>query len=257
MSKCQDLDPLFAPYADGQAAPADRASVEAHLERCPPCRERVAEQRTVRAALAACRPALRRPAPEHLRARCAGYAQTAAPRRSPFVAGRSVRRWVPLSLAATLILAVAGAFLFGLNDKVQALAAQLTLDHMTCFQFAPERLGHADAAAASREWLARQGWAIQIAASSAPNGLELLGIRRCTMSSGRVAHVMYKWRGEPLSVFVVPRTIRRMRDQQEMVEKFGHEAVMWTDRDRTYVVLARARPAELAPVVGYVREHAH
>jgi anti-sigma factor RsiW len=69
MSKCQDLDPLFAPYADGQAAPADRASVEAHLERCPPCRERVAEQRTVRAALAACRPSLRPVAPEQLRAR--------------------------------------------------------------------------------------------------------------------------------------------------------------------------------------------
>jgi hypothetical protein len=48
-----------------------------------------------------------------------------------------------------------------------------------------------------------------------------------------------------------------MRDPQEMVEKFGHEAVMWTDRDRTYVVLARARPAELAPVVGYVRQNAH
>ena len=256
MSKCRDLDPLFAPYADGEVAADDRASLEAHLERCPPCRTRVAEQRTVRAALVARRDTLRTCASSHLRARCSAHARQSTRRPFPSLAGGGARRWVPLSLAATLVLAVAGAFLFGLNDRVQALAAQLTLDHMTCFQFAPERLGHADAATASREWLARQGWAIEIAASSAPNGLELLGIRRCTMSSGRVAHVMYKWRGEPLSVFVVPRTIRRMRDQQEMTEKFGHEAVMWTDRDRTYVVLARARPAELAPVVGYVREHA-
>jgi anti-sigma factor RsiW len=175
----------------------------------------------------------------------------------PFIAGAPARRWIPLSLAATLVLAVAGAFLFGLDNKVEALAAQLTLDHVTCFQLAPERLGHADAATASREWQARQGWAIEIPASSARDGLELLGIRRCSMSSGRVAHVMYKWRGEPLSVFVVPRTLRPMPDQQELVEKFGHEAVMWTDRDRTYVVLARARPAELAPVVGYVRANAH
>ena len=98
------------------------------------------------------------------------------------------------------------------------------------------------------------GWPIQIPASSVSAELELLGIRRCSMSSGRVAHVMYKWRGKPLSVFVVPRTIRRMR--QEIAEKFGHDAVMWTEGDRTYVVLARARPADLVPVVGYVRANA-
>ena len=256
MSKCQDLDPLFAPYADGDVAADDRASVEAHLERCPPCRERVAEQRAVRAVLVARRPTLRACASEHLRARCAAYGRSAARRPFPFGLSGAARRWVPFSVAATLVLAVAGAFLFGLNDRVQALAAQLTLDHVTCFQFAPERLGHADALAASRDWTAKQGWPIQIPASSASAQLELLGIRRCLMSSGRVAHVMYKWRGEPLSVFVVPRTIRRMRDQQELAEKFGHEAVMWTEGDRTYVVLSRAGPAELASVVGYVRANA-
>jgi anti-sigma factor RsiW len=255
MSKCQDLDPLFAPYADGETAPADRASVEAHLERCPPCRQRVSEQRTVRAALAACRPTLRQAAPDSLRARCAGHARASAP--SPSARAGAVRRWAPLSLAATLLLAVAGAFFFGLNNKVDALAAQLTLDHVTCFQLAPQRLAHTDAATAAREWIARQGWAIQVPASSTREGLELLGIRRCATDRGGVAHVMYKWHGEPLSVFVVPRPIQRMRDQQEMVEKFGHEAVMWTDGERTYVILARARPAELAPIVGYVRANAH
>jgi anti-sigma factor RsiW len=255
MSRCQDLDPLFAPYADGQAAPADCASVEAHLERCPPCRERVAEQRTVHAALAACRPALRPCASEHLRARCAGHAR-ATTSAFPVIRSAGMRRWVPLSLAATLILAVGGAFLFGLNNKVEALAAQLTLDHVTCFQFAPQRLGHADASLASREWMASQGWPIQIPATAAAERLELLGVRRCAMSSGRVAHVLYKWRGEPLSVYVVPRTIGSVQDQQEIVKKFGHEAVIWTDSGRTYVILARAHPADLAPVVGYVRAHA-
>jgi hypothetical protein len=155
------------------------------------------------------------------------------------------------------VLAVAGAFLFGINDRVQALTAQLTLDHVTCFQFAPERLGHADAATASSDWMAKQGWPIQIPASSEGAQLELLGVRLCSLPSGRVAHVLYKWRGEPLSVFVVPRTIRRMREQEELVEKFGHEAVMWTDGNRTYVVLSRADPADLAPVVRYVRANVH
>jgi anti-sigma factor RsiW len=257
MSKCRDLDPLFAPYADGDVAAADRASVEAHLERCPPCRERVAEQRAVRAVLVARRPTLRACASEHLRARCAAYGRPAARRPFPFSLSSTARRWVPLSVAATLVLAVAGAFLFGINDRVQALTAQLTLDHVTCFQFAPERLGHADAATASSDWMAKQGWPIQIPASSEGAQLELLGVRLCSLPSGRVAHVLYKWRGEPLSVFVVPRTIRRMREQEELVEKFGHEAVMWTDGNRTYVVLSRADPADLAPVVRYVRANVH
>lgn len=256
MSKCRDLDPLFAPYADGEGVAADRAAVESHLDRCPPCRENVAEQRTVRAAVAACRPSLRASAPDELRARCAAHARTAPRRRS--VAGRLAERpWIPLSLAATLIIAVAAAFIIGVNDKVEAIAAQLTLDHVKCFQFAPERLKHIDAATAAHQWAEKQGWAIEVPASSQSAGLELLGVRRCAMSSGRVAHVMYMWRGHPLSMFVVPRAINGVPDRQEFVEKFGHEAVIWSGKDRTYVLLARARPSELAPVIGYVRQTAH
>jgi len=33
--------------------------------------------------------------------------------------------------------------------------------------------------------------------------------------------------------------------------------VIWSSKDRTYVLLARGGPAELAPVVGYVRANAH
>jgi anti-sigma factor RsiW len=254
MSKCRDLDPLFAPYADGEVKPDERVSIESHLDRCPPCRDRVAEQRTVRAALTACRPSLRTDASTALRARCAAHARQAHRAPSPFRVSRALRRpWIPLSVAATLILAVAGAFILGINDRVEALAAQLTIDHVTCFQFAPERLQHTDAATAAHDWIQQQGWAIVVPASSSNRGLELLGVRRCTMSGGRVAHVMYMWHGHPLSIFVVPRTIRGVPHQQELVEKFGHEAVIWSGQDRTYVLLARARPNELEPVVGYVR----
>jgi anti-sigma factor RsiW len=257
MSKCRDLDPLFAPYADGEVQPDDRVSVEAHLEKCPPCRERVAEQRTIHRVLAARGPSLRASASDGLRARCAAHAASAHPdqvRPEPRPLMRTrVSRWVPLSLAASLLLAIAGAFIIGLNDNVEAIAAQLTLDHVKCFQIAPERLKHTDATTAARDWAAKQGWAIDIPASSSSAGLELLGVRRCAMSSGRVAHVMYRWQGQPLSMFVVPRTIHAIPEQQEFVEKFGHEAVIWTGHDRTYVLLARARPSELAPVVGYVR----
>jgi len=256
MSNCQDLDPLFAPYADGEGAAADRAAVESHLDRCPPCRENVAEQRTVRAAVAACRSSLRSSAPNELRARCVAHGR-AIPRRRSVAARLAERPWIPLSLAATLIIAVAAAFIIGVNDKVEAIATQLTLDHVKCFQFAPERLKHIDGGTAAHQWAEKQGWTIDIPDSSPSAGLELLGVRRCAMSSGRVAHVMYMWHGHPLSMFVVPRAINGVPERQEFVEKFGHEAVIWSGKDRTYVLLARARPTELAPLIGYVRQRAH
>ena len=165
-----------------------------------------------------------------------------------------VRRWVPLSVAATIVLAIVGVFLFSPNKRVDALATQLTFDHMTCFQFAPERLQHVDASSAEHHWLEKQQWGIHVPASSPANQLELLGVRRCGMGSGGVAHILYKWRGAPLSVFIVPRAVPGTRPQ-EPFGKLGHEAVMWSDRDRTYLVLARASPEELDPIVGYVKAH--
>src|SRR5690349_8894346 len=132
MSKCRDLDPLFAPYADGDVQAGDRVSVETHLEKCPPCRERVTEQQTVHSVLAARGSSLRACASDRLRARCAAQARLAGPdlvtpERRVAVRTR-VSRWVPLSLAASLLLAIAGAFIIGLNDNVTAPAAQLTID---------------------------------------------------------------------------------------------------------------------------------
>jgi anti-sigma factor RsiW len=255
MSKCQDLEPLFASYVDGDARSTDRAAVEAHLERCPPCRARLAEERTAHDVLTARRSGLRVCASAHLRARCAAHAARGTG-RAVFHPAAIARRWLPLSLAATLLLAVAGAFVYGLNDSVEALATQLTLDHVRCFQFAPERLQHTDASAAGRQWLAAQGWTLQVPPGSTATELELLGVRRCFMSGGRIAHVMYKWHGEPLSVFVLPRTVRPGKID-EIAESFGHEAMIWSDGQRTYVVLARGRPADLEPVVQYVRAYAH
>ncbi len=255
MSKCRELDALFAPYADGEVATGDRASVEAHLDRCPPCRDRVAIQRSVRDVMVARRSTLRPGASDQLRARCAAYARASVSPPSVVIRMAS-QRWVPLSLAATLLLAVAVVFLFGLNNNVEALTSQLTLDHVACFQYAPERLEHMDASAAAHDWAAKQGWAIEIPASSSSSDLELLGVRPCTVNSRKVAHVLYRWHGQPLSVFVVPHSYR-VHDQQEFAEKFGHEAIVWPGTDRTYVLLTRAQPSELTPVVQYVRANAH
>lgn len=248
MSKCQELEPLLAPYADGEAHGADRAAVEAHLDRCPGCRDRVVSQSVARDVIAARRDRLRPCASSDLHARCA--AQRLA--RAGLRIGRS-RTWVPLSLAATLVLAVAGALVFGLGTNVQAVAAQLALDHARCFQIAPERLAHGEAAVAERDWAAWQGWTLRVPPSAPSHQLELLGVRRCLTTSGTNAHLLYRWRGAPLSVFVLPRTLNTRAQIARRVNTFGHETVIWAEGDRTYVAVAHGHPADFPAVVGYMK----
>jgi anti-sigma factor RsiW len=248
MDRCREVEPLFAPYVDGDAAPADRASVDAHLQACPPCRARVAGERAVRDVVRAKAAGLRGCAPDDLRSRCAALGAAPASR------GSWRRAWVPLSMAAVLVLAAAGVFVWGLGDGVQAYATQLAVDHKKCFQFAPAPSA-ATADTMGADWRATQGWPLRIPASLQLHDLQLLGVRRCLSSEGRVAHVMYRWHGQPLSIYVVNSRVESVPDAAgrfASVDRLGEQAVMWTRGDRTYAVVGRAEPG-LMEVVRYVQ----
>ena len=47
MPSCREIDPLFAPYIDGEATADQRAIVDAHLVACPKCRHHTALQSAV------------------------------------------------------------------------------------------------------------------------------------------------------------------------------------------------------------------
>src|SRR5438067_9552483 len=172
---CRELEEHFAPYVDGEETPAARRAVEAHLAACPPCQERADAERAARDVVHAHRDGLRAAAPGDLRVRCAALQSAIAIRHSTM---SSVRRWVPLSLAATLILAVAGVFVFGLNDRVEALAASLAIDHVKCFKV-DGTSPHAEPSAAEARWQQAQGWPIVVPASASSEQLTLISVRRC------------------------------------------------------------------------------
>jgi hypothetical protein len=155
---------------------------------------------------------------------------------------------VPLSLAATLVLAVAGVFLFGLNDRVQALAASLAVDHVKCFKVAGAN-GHADAHASEEAWQQDQGWPIAVPATDAAQQLTLVEVRRCLSSDGRAAHMMYTWHGEPLSVYV----LQGKAGHDQIVRKMGQQAVIWCANQRTYAIVSGDTDANLTPIVDYLR----
>ena len=184
-------------------------------------------------------------APESLRARCSALQPSVASRQS-----RMLRRWAPLSLAATVLLAVAGVFVFGLNDRVEALAASLAVDHVKCFKVSGG--GHVDAPVAEKKWLDDQGWSVVVPPASPAEQLTLVDVRRCFSTDGRAAHMMYSWRGAPLSLYVLPENVRRDR----VVQKVGQQAVIWCANNRTYAVVAEGQPKDLTPIVSYMKAHA-
>src|SRR5450759_1069469 len=251
---CRDVEEHLAPYVDGEETLAVRVSVASHLAVCPPCRKLADAGRSARALVVEHRAELRTAAPAELRARCAALQSSAFAKASARQARTSssiIRRWAPLSLAATLVLAVAGVFLFGLNDRVEALAASLAIDHVKCFKVGG-RSSHAEASVAERDWQQDQGWPIVGPQGEPAQQLTLVDVRRCFSTDGRAAHMMYTWRGAPLSLYVLQENAGADR----VVEKMGHEAVIWCANKRTYAVIADGHPQDLTRIVDYMKAHA-
>lgn len=241
MSDCQKLEPLLTPYADGEVPAPEAGGIEAHLGKCPPCRWRVERERAVRGLLQGRRQTLAggtvSPA---LRARCLALAAgTAHPAAASRLSGWP-RRVVPLALAASLTLLVGGTFLYQATTRSsRVLAAELAADHIKCFAANRVLNLNTETSSAAQSYLASSfGWQTilpQIA------GLNLEAARPCLYGEGRLAHVMYRYGGRPVSLFMLPGTTRR----DEMVEVMGHEAAIWSEDGRTFVLIARESHEEL------------
>jgi anti-sigma factor RsiW len=251
MANCREIEAKLAEYVDGQQAEADRAAIDSHLQSCPPCRTRAAGERAAHDLLCTKRDALRATAPGHLRERCAAQRRIGSPpaavlQRTP---------WVRFSLAASVVLAGALFVLFGWGSSVETYAAQLSADHLKCFQNPPEATSAPDLTRLGRTWQSTSGWGLKVAGSSMVEGLTLLGIRRCGSTRGRVAHILYKWHGEPLSVYVLNHRFDHSASaaHDHDVTRLGEHAIVWTEHDRTYAVVADHRLPDLQRVAIYVR----
>jgi anti-sigma factor RsiW len=265
---CADVDPRLTPYVDGEDSPVERRDLEQHLNACGPCARAAQEEQTARDLLHDNKHSLAGRAPETLRARCARLSAAgdqlpasgsqlpassfpSSALRPPPSARRAssvLRKWAPLSLAATLVLAVAGVFVFGLNDRVQALAASLAVDHVKCFKVAGTAAS-ADAHGSEHKWQQDQGWPIVVPQTESAQQLKLVEVRRCFSTDGRAAHMLYTWQGEPLSVYVLQGEAGRDR----IVTKMGAQCVIWCANQRTYAVVSSDTTRDLAPIVDYMK----
>ena len=82
-------------------------------------------------------------------------------------------------------------------------------------------------------------------------GLQLVGMRRCFCGEGVAAHAMYRLRGRPVSLYVIPDANRA----RATTDVFGHDAVMWSNGNTTYVLLSR-EPRETLEALAKAMENA-
>jgi anti-sigma factor RsiW len=256
MLNCQSIDPLVTPYVDGDIAASDRARVEAHLDGCAACHARVAAERAVRALIDAHKPALQKDAaPPALRDTCARMAEVASARRLPAPMPRSGaaraggRSWARLALAACLTLLLGGTIIYQLTERsTTVLAAELAADHVKCFALNQLLHTHQDAANVERSMARGFGWAAHLPERPEQMGLELVGARPCLYGEGRTAHIMYRYKGRPVSLFMLPQMVRK----ESVIKVLGHQCAIWSEGNRTFVLVAREPRPDVERIASFV-----
>ena len=250
MKTCADVDSLMTPFIDGELEAGEAADVEQHLAACPPCDDRATCERTARLVVHARAAEFATPAPALLRARCvAAAASGGEPAAAEPGWRRRVAGWVPLSVAATLLLAVGGVFLMGQNDRLEAaFVAQLALDHDRCFGDLHSVPGFGQREAEAK--LANDyGWHVSLPAES--HEFDVVDVRRCMYDAGDMAHVLCEWRGQPVSLFVA----QQRAGSEDVLEIMGRNAVTWTEDDSTYVLMAKGGRVDMGRLATYVRPY--
>jgi hypothetical protein len=160
-------------------------------------------------------------------------------------------RFAPLAAAASLVLVVSGAFVYQLTaNSARVMAAELTADHLKCFAMNAVLRTQQPAEVVESAMAAGFGWDMRLPASVSRAGLELIGSRPCLYGEGKVAHIMYRHNGQPVSLFMLPRTQRA----EQLVKVFGHEAAIWCVGDRTFVLVSREPRAEVTRMAGFIHD---
>jgi anti-sigma factor RsiW len=253
------IDPHITPYIDGDIGAIERRLVDEHVRVCAPCHSRVVAEQAVRELIVTKRAELAvETASTSLRARCAAIERQRAsvasvPPRAGLLEALRVRL-VPLAVAAGVLVAVGTASVYLLTSRSsQLLAAELTADHVKCFGMSSMFGVNDDPAAAEGTMVSNFGWHMPLPEAAQRAGMELLGARVCLYGRGLAAHIMYRHKGQPVSVFMIPKMTR----SDAVVDVMGHEAAIWSSGGRTFVLIAREPEDEMSRMTAIVQAALH
>ena len=160
--------------------------------------------------------------------------------------------WSAFALAASLVAVVGGAF-YVATDNTRVMAAQLVADHEKCFAMNSALGTHQSASIVEQSMGAAFDWPVHLPDEPVRAGLELVGARLCMYGQGKIAHIMYRHQGKPVSVFMLPKTMRA----QEFVEVLGKEAAIWCANNRTFVVVAGEPRRNVEQIASFMQASLH
>jgi anti-sigma factor RsiW len=253
---CHEVENDLTAYVDGLSPRADQ--IAAHLDTCAACRAAAHAHTVARTVLQARAAQLSPIAPPGLRTKIAANIRDAqAPGPKP--QGLPLFGWtgrLSAFAAAAMVVLTLGAVLVPVATvrSTALLAAQLALDHLKCFTIDGDADGQPLEKTAAEATLRNDfDLSVAVPASDPSQGLTLMAVRRCLYGDGLGAHVMYRVNGEPVSLFVLPGLARPAAE----LSLFGHDEVVWTHGDRTYMLVARAGLGDpLSRVASYLRTEA-
>jgi anti-sigma factor RsiW len=133
------------------------------------------------------------------------------------------------------------------------MAAELTADHVKCFAMNGAFGKHEGTAAVEASMASSFGWSMHLPGDPARADMELVGSRQCIYGEGKIAHIMYRHQGHPVSLFMLPKAART----EELVEVLGHEAKIWCVGNRTFVLVAREPRADVERMASFVQASLH
>ena len=251
MSSCARLDSLVTPYLDGALEGADLAFVDAHLRKCAPCRSRVEAERSVCTLIRSRRVELRStqvPAALVMRCRAATSSTLPAAVATPTSSGWWQTRTFQLAVAAA-VLSVGAVTYRTTVGQGQGVLTELAADHVKCFLINSVLGTQHEPELVESDMRSRFEWAAHLPEHPETADLTLVGSRPCLYERGKIAHIMYRHQGVPVSIFMLPGHLLDDR----MRHALGHDAVTWSDANRTFVLVARAPRAEVEQVATFVQ----
>lgn len=260
MPDCSRIDALVTPFVDGELPASDTQAITGHLSACPLCRAKVAAEQSIRTLMQHRRAELSACAPPALKARCARLAATAridAPttvipmplRAQPSPLALWRRRVMPLGLAAALFLVVGTLVYQATGASTKVLAAELAADHEKCFRLNRLLGTHDTAAVVEGDMASGFDWHMRLPDLGSHQDISVEGSRPCIYGEGTTAHIMFRQNGEPVSLFMLKHSHRA----EEVVEVFGHQCRIWSEGDRTFVLVARASSVPLEQMAALMR----
>jgi hypothetical protein len=133
------------------------------------------------------------------------------------------------------------------------MAAELAADHVKCFLI--QNLSGTEQLAGPVEYslASKFGWPVHLPERPDRAALELVGERTCLYGQGRVAHILYRHQGRPVSLFMLPNDTRK----DEVLDTLGHEAAVWSVGNRTFVLIAREPKVDFERMALFVRTGLH